>query len=81
MTPRPPGAPMPTSEIHKDHGRQRRSRLLGRLYGYPSCCIEAFATTPVDLLIGAPHHPESGHVLCPARARGPLAPLPERPGR
>jgi hypothetical protein len=62
-------------------------RVCGWYYGYPGCCVEAFAAEaerafdppgPLEFE-QPPQHPVSGHNLCPACAAGPPAPLPPRP--
>jgi hypothetical protein len=60
--------------------------VMGWYYGYPPCCVEHFvADRPRRLKAGrlevAVHHRVSGHLLCPVCAKGPLAPLPDRPAR
>jgi hypothetical protein len=69
-----------------DVGDEHPIRVFGWYYGYPPCCVEAFIDRVErrwrDKRHAAPlppHHPVSGHILCPACEAGPLAPLPPRP--
>jgi hypothetical protein len=58
--------------------------VMGWYYGYPPCCVEHFGATMrrrIERSEAAVHHAVSGHVLCPACAAGPSAPLPDRPAR
>jgi hypothetical protein len=59
--------------LDPDEREQRELvRGLGRYYGYPECCIEAFPRARfVELRTDGPTHPPRGYVICDACAADP----------